>query len=256
MLIDWFTVFAQIVNFLILVYLLKRFLYKPIVNAMAEREKRIASRLEEAAAKTARAEAEEASYKQMRGELEETREKLLEGAEREAGEKRKELLAEARDEVDKIRSIWEDELERDKETFLRQLRQRTADRMVSILRAALEEMAGASLEREVARAFLARLKSLDAKEREAIAETLGKNGGGVTVVSGFDLPPEIREKISESLRDIIGAEARFETSPEPIMGIEIEAGGRRIEWSLAGYLAGLEEELRAAISKNRSGGER
>ena len=48
MLIDWFTVIAQIVNFLVLVYLLKRFLYKPIIKAMDGREQRIAGRLEEA----------------------------------------------------------------------------------------------------------------------------------------------------------------------------------------------------------------
>ena len=42
MLIDWFTVVAQVVNFLILVWLLKRFLYKPILDAIDAREKRIA----------------------------------------------------------------------------------------------------------------------------------------------------------------------------------------------------------------------
>ncbi len=48
MLINWFTVLAQIVNFLILVYLLKRFLYGPIIRAMQEREKKIARRLQDA----------------------------------------------------------------------------------------------------------------------------------------------------------------------------------------------------------------
>jgi F-type H+-transporting ATPase subunit b len=43
MLIDWFTVAAQIVNFLILVWLLKHFLYKPILDAIDAREKRIAA---------------------------------------------------------------------------------------------------------------------------------------------------------------------------------------------------------------------
>jgi len=38
MLIDWFTVVAQVINFLILVWLMKRFLYKPILNAIAARE--------------------------------------------------------------------------------------------------------------------------------------------------------------------------------------------------------------------------
>ena len=38
--INWFTVIAQLVNFLILVWLMKRFLYKPILNAIDEREKK------------------------------------------------------------------------------------------------------------------------------------------------------------------------------------------------------------------------
>ena len=43
MLIDWFTVAAQAVNFLLLVWLLKRFLHKPVLAAIDEREKRIAT---------------------------------------------------------------------------------------------------------------------------------------------------------------------------------------------------------------------
>ena len=43
MLIDWSTVIAQAINFLILVWLLKRFLYKPILQAIDERDKRIAT---------------------------------------------------------------------------------------------------------------------------------------------------------------------------------------------------------------------
>ena len=54
MLIDWFTVGAQAVNFLILVWLLRQFLYKPILNAIDAREKRIASELADANAKRSR----------------------------------------------------------------------------------------------------------------------------------------------------------------------------------------------------------
>ena len=45
MLIDWFTIIAQALNFLILAWLLKRFLYRPVLNALDEREKLIASEL-------------------------------------------------------------------------------------------------------------------------------------------------------------------------------------------------------------------
>ena len=43
--VDWITTIAQIINFLVLVYLLKRFLYGPIVSAMIHREAHIAERV-------------------------------------------------------------------------------------------------------------------------------------------------------------------------------------------------------------------
>ena len=55
MLVDWFTVAAQVVNFVILVWLLKRFLYQPILHAIDAREQRIALSLADAAAKEAEA---------------------------------------------------------------------------------------------------------------------------------------------------------------------------------------------------------
>jgi F0F1-type ATP synthase, subunit b len=55
MLIDWFTVGAQGLNFLILVWLMKRFLYRPILHAIDEREKRIAAELSDAEATKAEA---------------------------------------------------------------------------------------------------------------------------------------------------------------------------------------------------------
>ena len=64
MLIDWFTVIAQVVNFLILVWLLKRFLYRPILNAIDAREKRIAAKIADADAKEAEAQKQREEYQQ------------------------------------------------------------------------------------------------------------------------------------------------------------------------------------------------
>ena len=46
--IDWFTVVAQIINFLILVVLLKYFLYGRITAAMEQRQQEIATRWNDA----------------------------------------------------------------------------------------------------------------------------------------------------------------------------------------------------------------
>jgi len=63
MLIDWFTIAAQALNFLILVWLMKRFLYKPILNAIDAREQRIARELADADAKKAEAQKEREVFK-------------------------------------------------------------------------------------------------------------------------------------------------------------------------------------------------
>ena len=60
--ISWFTIIAQIVNFIVLVWLLKRFLYKPILKAIDEREKKIATQIKDAEAKDALAKKEQFDF--------------------------------------------------------------------------------------------------------------------------------------------------------------------------------------------------
>ncbi len=70
--IDWFTLFAQIVNFLIVVVLLRRFLYKPILQAMAEREAKIAAQFEGSGGQNhARPKRKPKRYRAQRAELDE-----------------------------------------------------------------------------------------------------------------------------------------------------------------------------------------
>src|SRR5512147_2412030 len=96
MLIDWFTVGAQALNFLILVWLLKRFLYQPILHAIDAREKRIAAELADADAKKAEAQKERDAFQQKNEELDQQRDELLRKATDEAQTERQRLLDEAR----------------------------------------------------------------------------------------------------------------------------------------------------------------
>ena len=77
MLIDWFTVIAQIVNFLILVWLLQRFLYRPILDAIDAREKRIAAALTEAEANKEEAQKERDAFQHQNEEFSRQRASLL-----------------------------------------------------------------------------------------------------------------------------------------------------------------------------------
>src|SRR5271166_4177021 len=96
MLIDWFTVCAQALNFVILVWLMRRFLYRPILKAIDAREKRIAAELAGAAAKGVEAGKQRAEFEQKTEELDQQRAGLLKKATDEASAERKRLLDEAR----------------------------------------------------------------------------------------------------------------------------------------------------------------
>ena len=96
MLIDWFTVGAQALNFLILVWLIKRYLYKPILDAIDAREKLIAARLADAEAKKTEAKKESDEFQHKNEEFDAQRAALLNKATGEANAERKRLLEEAR----------------------------------------------------------------------------------------------------------------------------------------------------------------
>ena len=100
MLIDWFTVAAQAINFLILVWFMKRFLYKPVLNAIDEREKRIATELANADAKQAEAQKQHDEFQQKNTEFDQQRAALLSKATGEAQAERQRLLDEARKAAD------------------------------------------------------------------------------------------------------------------------------------------------------------
>jgi F-type H+-transporting ATPase subunit b len=94
--LDWFTVVAQICNFLLLLWLLKRFLYRPILDAMAARQQRIATALTEAQSKAATAEALQRDYLARQQELAASRETWLAQAQEEVAAQRQTWQAEAR----------------------------------------------------------------------------------------------------------------------------------------------------------------
>ena len=93
--IDWFTGSAQAINFLILVWLMKRFLYKPILDAVDAREKRVATELADAAAKKAEAKMERDDLQHKHDAFDPQRAAVLSKAPEEAAAARQRLLGPA-----------------------------------------------------------------------------------------------------------------------------------------------------------------
>jgi F-type H+-transporting ATPase subunit b len=164
MLIDWFTVVAQALNFLILVWLLKRFLYKPILNAIDAREKQIATELADAEAKKAEASQERDEFTRKNEEFDQQRASLLNQAANEATAERQRLLDHARKESDALRNKWQEALRREHQTLSEELNRRTREEVFAIARKTLTDLATTSLEEQMTDAFIRRLGELSSAE--------------------------------------------------------------------------------------------
>jgi F-type H+-transporting ATPase subunit b len=243
MLIDWFTVGAQALNFLILVWLMKRFLYKPILHAIDEREKRIAAELANADAKKAEAQKEHDEFQHKNTEFDQQRAALLSKATDEARAEGQRLLEEARKAAVDLSSKRQEALKNEEQTLHQAIRQRTQQEVFAIARKALQDLATVSLEERLGEVFTRRLREMNGKAKEALGEALKTAPDPAVVHSTFGLPAEQRAAIQNALNETFSAEVRvqFETAPDLIGGIELTTNGQKVAWSIAEYLTSLEE---------------
>jgi F-type H+-transporting ATPase subunit b len=245
MLIDWFTVGAQALNFIILVWLLKRFLYKPILNAVDAREKLIAAELADAAAKRAEAQKERDEFQHKNEEFNRQRAALMSKAIDEAKAERQRLLDDARKAADALRDKRQEALQTDASNLSQAIRRRTEQEVFAIARKALTDLATTSLEERVSEVFTHRLRAMDGKAKEDLGEALKTSPEPALVRSAFDLPAAQRTAIQNALNETFSGDirVRFTTAPDLVSGIEISTNGQKMAWSIADYLASLEKGI-------------
>jgi len=243
MLIDWFTVGAQALNFIILVWLLKRFLYKPILNAVDAREKRIAAERADADAKKTEAQREGDEFQRKSKEFDQQRAALLTKATDDAKAERERLLDDARKAADALSAKRQEALRSDAHNLNRDIRRRTQQEVFAIARKALTDLAATSLEERMCEVFTRRLRTIDGKAKESLGEALKTASEPALLRSAFDLPAAQRAAIQKALNETFSADVhvRFETAPDLVSGIELSTNGLKIGWSIADYLSSLEK---------------
>jgi len=242
MLIDWFTVGAQALNFVILVWLLRHFLYKPILQAIDVREKRVAAERAEADAKKAEAQKERDEFQRKNDEFDRQRAALLARAQDEAKADRARLLEDARKAAEALTAKAQEARKNDAASLNQAIGHRTQQAVFEITRKALADLATTSLEERMGEVFTRRLREMPGDAKNALGAALRAAPEPSVVRSAFELPPAQRAAIQNALNETFSTEVhlRFETSPDLVSGIELTASGQKVAWSIADYLATLE----------------
>ncbi len=245
MLVDWFTVLAQLLNFIILVWLMKRFLYQPILRAIDAREGRVAAQLTEASDKQSRAELALGELRRKSELFDRQRDELFHQAREEAERERRRLLEEARKDAEAFREKWQEQLGSDARQLSGALGRRIRTEAFATARQALADLATARLQDQVTALFSRRLREMPAPEKAQLKAAQKASSKPAVVRSAFDLTPEERASLGEAVQEALGAQAAltFESAPKLVLGIELVTGGLKVAWSLDDYLSSLEKAV-------------
>jgi len=243
--IDWFTVAAQALNFGALVWLLRRFLYGPILQAVDAREKRIADALADAAAQQEQARAQREAFAQKNADFEQQRKALFDRAQSDASAQGRQWLAQAREAASAWSAKRQATLSAQDQQIDAVIRAQAQQEIFAITRQALLELADADLEQRVCEVFSRRLQDADAPVRSALTQAFRKDPLAVQVRSAFVLSAPARSTVEKALRDALQVQGpvQFVTTPELVCGIELVGGGQKVGWNVADYLAAMERRL-------------
>jgi len=257
--IDWFTFVAQIVNFLILIALLQRFLYKPVIKAMDDREQIISSELEEARQKKVDAEQKEHQLDKRLKEFEEEKNQLLEEARQDVSKQRKEWIDQLRNETSEIRQRWISAVQSEQKTFLTHLKEETGEQVITLIKKVLGDLSERNLQQQTADFLLEKLSRLSEDSQQQLRQTIEQlDTTEAKIVSSFELEGQKKHQLAELLRTITGQEleCNFEITQKLGFGIEVRIGGWRLGWNLESYLRRLREQmdqfLRSEIPQRQS----
>ncbi len=252
--IDWFTTGAQVINFLVLVWLLKKFFYRPVMETMGRRQQIIADTLDQARSSQIEADREKERYLALQQEIKQKGLAEIQRARDEAETLRKELIETARQEAEQSRQRWHKALAEEKDRFLEQSARLFTHQFHALARQSFQTLAHQHLEQTIIDLFWQKFKH-NKQSVMAFVDRIQANAP-LTVTTFFPPAPPMKAQIMTHVTELFGPDTTvvFEQDDALIMGITLEAGGKKVAWGQGQYLdeftrrldLALENEIHAA----------
>lgn len=237
--LDWTTFALEILNFLVLVWILTRLLYRPVMKTIAERKAEVQNTLSEAdrLRKEAQALQEQYEHRQAdwRQEAERVRSRMLEEVSAERARLMADLQVSLQQERDKARALEERRLS----DLQRQVEEAAVTQGGEFAAKLLARLASPDLEAKLVDVVIEDLRRLPEERREAIRTAYAKGGSAIVATSAHVLDQSHRDALAEAIHSLLGHPVSFEWREDPsvLAGVRLSLG----PWMLG---ANLQDELR------------
>lgn len=238
--LNWSTFLLEIINFLVLVWILKRFFYQPLLDVIARRRGRVEKTLSDARALQDQAEALKARYENRLSEWETERQTAHAALDRDIQGERANRLAGLQGELAGEREKARVAEQRSAETARLQAEQAALAQGARFATRLLSLAAGPELEQRLAMLLVEELGSLPPATQEALRAAAGRTADGIVVTSTLPLDEATRHALEDTLGAILATSApvRYEQDKALLAGLRVTVGARVLR-------ANLQDELQA-----------
>ena len=191
--IDWWTLALQAVNFLVLVWLLWRFLYRPVREVIEKRKQLAEQAFADADKQKSEAEAARQRFEEARDLLVRERQDMLKKIHEELETERRMVLDEARHEAGELLEAARESIAKERGAALTEVREQVGALAVELASGLLRKV-GSSASSGISLEELERqVNEMPADERGRLQKDLAADSARLTVVTASPLTPEEKE---------------------------------------------------------------
>jgi F-type H+-transporting ATPase subunit b len=242
---SWSTFALQVVNFLVLVWLLKRFLFGPVGAIVARRKAEIVRAQTQAEAARQSAEQSRIEFDRRRAEIEAQRQVISEQTRAQLATERTKMIEAAQAEIDKLKSAMVKQLDAERQNAAREISDRAVEIAVQLADRLMRQCAVPFLDELFLDRLINHLDHLTAIERATLLDRSRPDGQTLLVTTASPLQPERESKWRRALNEHLGAapQITFAVDENLIAGTEVKSplGVLRFSWRHA--LAEAQHEL-------------
>lgn len=250
--IDWFTLIAQILNLIILLFLLRKFLYLPVLKAVEARQLLIREELKKAENALIKAEKAEKMCLAEAQKIEKEKQKILAKVRMEAEKLSADLREEAENQYQQAKTEWKNRLQSEQKGFDAALQKLVAERFNSFAEKAIKQMANAELNELIVEQFIIKIKNLTEEEKIDLQAYFYKQKK-IIVQTATSLSSALQKRIEDMLRHEckINDDIKpvYEVDPEIIGGIILQSGEYMIQWNLNAYIEEFKQTTEKEVSR-------
>lgn len=246
--INWFEIIAQMINFFILLFLLQKLFYKPVIKAMNDRQQRLMDNQKKSEEKMKKAAELIETYNQNLAELEKEKDRQLEMAKQQAQEKKEALIAAYREEAEQKRSDYLKEVDEEQERFIHDLGAALGNNAVKIAEHILGSFSEEKLSEKVFDAFIKKVEAID---EDTLKEDIESKDERIILISSEELSDEQKETLEKVLTKKLDTfkEISYEVEEELIQGYELKLETLTVHTNVRKYLEEAEKNIQQIIEK-------